>query len=101
MNKFGAYLKTKQFRTNLLMAIGAVFVVVLIVFFSLGFYTRHGEGIPVPLLKGLSVEKAMSILNRALSTKLIRFMYLTRHPARLLSRTLTPALMLKKTGQFI
>jgi len=62
MNKFGAYLKTKQFRTNLLMAIGAVFVVVLIVFFSLGFYTRHGEGIPVPLLKGLSVEKAMSIL---------------------------------------
>ncbi|HAL81548.1 MAG TPA: serine/threonine protein kinase [Mucilaginibacter sp.] len=62
MNKFWAYLKTKQFRNNLLMAIGSVFLVVLAVFFGLGIYTRHGEGIPVPQLKGLSVEKAMDIL---------------------------------------
>ena len=62
MNNFWAYLKTKQFRINLLMALCSVFLLVLLVFYSLGYYTRHGEGIPVPQLKGLSVEKAMSIL---------------------------------------
>ncbi len=62
MSKFGSYLKTRQFRNTLLMALGSLFVVILIIFFCLGFYTRHGSGIPVPQLKGLSVEKAMSIL---------------------------------------
>ena len=62
MRKFWAYLKTKQFRANLLLAIGTVVVIVLIAFFSLSFYTRHGTGIPVPQLKGLQVDKAMSLL---------------------------------------
>lgn len=62
MSKFWAYLKTKQFRANLLLAIGTVVVIVMIVFFSLSFYTRHGTGIPVPQLKGMQVEKAMSLL---------------------------------------
>jgi beta-lactam-binding protein with PASTA domain len=62
MNKFWAYVKTRQFRNTLLMALGSLFAVLLIIFFSLGLYTRHGSGIPVPQLKGLSVEKAMSIL---------------------------------------
>jgi len=62
MNKFWAYLKTRQFRITLLMALGSLFVVILIIFFSLGLYTRHGSGIPVPQLKGMSVEKAMSLL---------------------------------------
>ncbi len=44
------------------MAVGSVVIAILIVFFSLGFYTRHGEGIPVPQLKGMQVEKAMSLL---------------------------------------
>jgi hypothetical protein len=62
MNKFGTYLKTKSFRNNLLLAIGSVILVVLIAFFSLGFYTNHGSGIPVPQLKGMSVERAISLL---------------------------------------
>jgi len=62
MSKFGAYLKTKQFRFNLLMAIGSLVLVILIIFFCLGIYTRHGTGIPVPGLKGMQVEKAMSLL---------------------------------------
>ena len=36
MSKFGAYLKTKDFRKTILLASGAVIVVVLIAFFSLG-----------------------------------------------------------------
>jgi beta-lactam-binding protein with PASTA domain len=62
MSKFGAYLKSKSFRNNLLMAIVTVIAVVLIAFFSLGYYTRHGSGIPVPKLKGLTIDKAMNIL---------------------------------------
>jgi len=62
MSKFGAYLKTTSFRNTIIAAVGTVVVVVLIAFFSLGYYTRHGEGIPVPVLKGLSVDKAMEIL---------------------------------------
>lgn len=62
MSNFWTYLKTNQFRINMMLAIGCTLVIVLIAFFSLGYYTRHGSGIPVPQLKGLSVEKAMSIL---------------------------------------
>jgi beta-lactam-binding protein with PASTA domain len=62
MSTFGAYLKTKSFRNTLLYAIGSVIGVVLIAFFSLGFYTHHGTGIPVPKLQGLPIEKALEIL---------------------------------------
>src|ERR1700743_3127423 len=62
MNKFGVYLKTKSFRNTLLLAIGSVIAVVLIAFFSLSFYTNHGSGIPVPILKGLTVENATKLL---------------------------------------
>jgi beta-lactam-binding protein with PASTA domain len=62
MNKFWAYLKTKSFRNTLLFAVGSVIAVVLIAFFSLSFYTDHGSGVPVPKLKGLPIEKAISIL---------------------------------------
>jgi eukaryotic-like serine/threonine-protein kinase len=62
MSKFGSYLKTKAFRYNLLGAIGTVIGIVLIAFFSLSYYTRHGQGIPVPSLKGLSVDRAMELL---------------------------------------
>lgn len=62
MSKFGAYLKTKSFRTNIILAIITVIVVVLIAFYSLGYYTNHGSGIPVPKLKGQSVDHAMALL---------------------------------------
>jgi len=63
MDKFWAYLKTKSFRNTLLLAIGSVITIVLIAFFSLGFYTSHGSGIPVPNLIGMPVERAISLLN--------------------------------------
>ena len=59
---FFAYLKTKSFRNTILLAIGSVIVVVLIAFYSLGYYTRHGSGIPVPKVTSLPVEKALIIL---------------------------------------
>ena len=62
MSKLGTYLKTKSFRNTILTIIASVIGIVLIAFFSLGYYTRHGSGIPVPRLKGLSVERAMALL---------------------------------------
>jgi beta-lactam-binding protein with PASTA domain len=62
MSKFGAYLKTKSFRNNIIMAIITVIAVVLIAFYSLGYYTNHGSGIPVPKLKGQSIDRAMALL---------------------------------------
>lgn len=62
MSKFIDYLRTKTFRKNLIIAIGSIFAFLLFIFYSLGFYTHHGEGMPVPKLKGLSIEKAIEIL---------------------------------------
>ena len=62
MSKFFTYLGTRTFRKNLLIAVISVLAFLLIIFYSLNFYTRHGEGLPVPKLKGLSVENAIELL---------------------------------------
>ncbi|MES2107350.1 MAG: PASTA domain-containing protein [Bacteroidota bacterium] len=62
MSKFGSYLKTRQFRVNLLLAAGTLVVIVMIVIFGLSIYTRHGTGVPVPQLKGMQIEKVMELL---------------------------------------
>ena len=62
MNKFLAYLRTETFRKNLIIAIIAVIAFILLIFFSLRYYTRHGEGVPVPKLEGLAVEQAIELL---------------------------------------
>ncbi|HEY4327717.1 MAG TPA: PASTA domain-containing protein [Mucilaginibacter sp.] len=80
MNKFWAYLKTKQFLNTLLLIIGSVFVVVMIAIFTLNIYTRHGSGIPVPQLKGLSIEKAMAILKEQGFEYKIDSVYVLDHP---------------------
>ena len=63
MNKFLAYIKTEAFRKNLIIAIISVFAFILLLFFSLRYYTRHGEGVPVPKLQGLTVEQAVELLD--------------------------------------
>jgi beta-lactam-binding protein with PASTA domain len=62
MSKFIDYLRTKTFRKNLIIAAGSILFFLIIIFYSLGFYTHHGEGLPVPKLKGLSIEKAIELL---------------------------------------
>src|ERR1700761_2882663 len=62
MSKFVDYLKTKSFRNTILLAIGSVILVVVIAFYSLGSYTRHGSGIPVPKVTGIQIDRAMNIL---------------------------------------
>ncbi|MEJ7694086.1 PASTA domain-containing protein [Daejeonella sp.] len=62
MSKFFNYLKTKTFRRNLIIAAVSIITFLLVIFYSLGFYTHHGEGMPVPKLKGLSIERAIELL---------------------------------------
>jgi beta-lactam-binding protein with PASTA domain len=62
MGNFTEYLKTKSFRTNIIAAICTFFALLLIAFFSLRYYTKHGEGLKVPNLKGLKIEDAVSKL---------------------------------------
>lgn len=62
MSKLWAYLKTKDFLRNFLGAIGVVIGVVLIAYFSLSYYTKHGSGIPVPQVKDMQVDKAIATL---------------------------------------
>lgn len=62
MSKFISYLKTKSFRNNFIAAIATVVVIVLAAFFSLRYYTKHGEGLNVPVLKGLAFTQAVSKL---------------------------------------
>lgn len=63
MSKFIEYLKTRSFRNNFLAAVLTVVALLLIAFFSLRYYTKHGEGLDVPAIKGLSFEQAVSKLD--------------------------------------
>lgn len=62
MKKLLAYLKTSSFRNTAIMAAVTVVAIVLIAFFSLSYYTDHGSGVPVPSLKGLSIDQAVNKL---------------------------------------
>jgi len=62
MSNFTEYLKTKSFRRNLIAAICTFFGLLLIAFFSLRYYTKHGDGLNVPNLRGLKIEDAISKL---------------------------------------
>jgi eukaryotic-like serine/threonine-protein kinase len=62
MGKFIAYLKTKSFRNNLIAALLTVAVILFVAFFSLRYYTKHGQGLSVPALKGMAFTQAVSKL---------------------------------------
>ncbi|MBK0378692.1 PASTA domain-containing protein [Mucilaginibacter segetis] len=62
MNKLWAYLKTKQFRYTILAVLVSIVGVVLIAFFSLSYYTRHGQSIQVPQLQGTNIDRAIATL---------------------------------------
>ncbi|HEX7367019.1 MAG TPA: PASTA domain-containing protein [Pelobium sp.] len=64
MSKFLKYLASPEFRKQAIIAFVLVVVLVFTLFISLRYYTRHGEGRPVPNFKGLNIEKAVEILEQ-------------------------------------
>src|SRR3569833_1118799 len=63
MSKFWAYLKTRSFRNTFLAAIGSIFLLLVLAYLSLDYYTRHGSGVPVPMVKGHSADRAIQTLS--------------------------------------
>ncbi len=64
MSKLFQYLRTQTFRKNLIISIVSVAAFLLLIFYSLRFYTRHGERVEVPSLKGMNIEEAISTIER-------------------------------------
>lgn len=64
MSKFFKYLASPEFRKQAIIAFTLIVILVFTLFISLRFYTRHGEGRPVPNFKGLNVAKAVEILEQ-------------------------------------
>lgn len=63
MGKFIALLVSKVFWKNILLGFGFIVTILLIVFLSLKYYTRHGQSITVPDLRGVNVMQATELLN--------------------------------------
>lgn len=62
MKKFFQYLASPDFRKQVIIAAVALVVILTSLYVGLRYYTRHGEGKPVPNLKGLSIENAVELL---------------------------------------
>lgn len=65
MSKLLLYLRTDIFRKNLIYALLAILGIFLCVYFGLKIYTKHGDSQEVPVLKGLTIDEAKAILDRA------------------------------------
>ncbi|WP_033564870.1 PASTA domain-containing protein [Sphingobacterium sp. SYP-B4668] len=65
MSKIFTYLRTDTFRKNLILAIVFFVILFLGIYFGLGIYTKHDEAIPVPTVKGMTIEQAIAALEKA------------------------------------
>jgi beta-lactam-binding protein with PASTA domain len=65
MSKLLLYLRTDTFRKNLIYALIAVVALFMLIYFGLRVYTKHGNAQEVPLLKGLTINEATAILDKA------------------------------------
>lgn len=65
MNKFFQYIRSETFKKNLIIALISFIAFLLVVFFLLRHYTRHGEMVAVPEIKGMVITDAV----RALESK--------------------------------
>jgi beta-lactam-binding protein with PASTA domain len=90
MNKFFLYLRTESFRKNLIIAIGSILAFLLIIIFILNFYTRHGQNLPVPALKGIKVEKAIELIESQGLTYQIDSVYQDKPPGTVIEQDPDP-----------
>ena len=56
------YLQTKAFRKQLLIIIVSLFITLFGAYKWVAFYTKHGQSVPVPVLKGLELSEATDLL---------------------------------------
>ncbi len=65
MSKLLLYLKTDAFRKNLIAAVVVVLLLFLVIYFGLRTYTKHGVAIEVPQVKGMQIDEAIQVLEKA------------------------------------
>ncbi|MFZ4863756.1 PASTA domain-containing protein [Sphingobacterium sp. Mn56C] len=65
MSKLLLYLRTDVFRKTLIFLIATIIALFLLIYFGLKIYTKHGDALEVPVLKGLSIEEAKNTLAKA------------------------------------
>lgn len=65
MSKFLLYLKTNSFRKTLITALCLILALFLCVYFGLKIYTKHGDSMEVPIVKGKHISEAIKILEKA------------------------------------
>ncbi len=61
---FIKFLFTKTFFKNLLIAIIIAALIIVATLFGIKFYTQHGEKFPVPALKNLALDSAISVIEK-------------------------------------
>lgn len=64
MSKFFQYIRSDIFRKNLIIAIISFIVFLVITFFVLRTYTRHGQLVDVPTIKGMLVNEGIRELEK-------------------------------------
>lgn len=62
MKMFFQFLKSKEFIKHLSIALISISIILFIIFKWLNIYTRHGETVTIPELKGLELSEAMELL---------------------------------------
>lgn len=65
MSKLLLYLRTDTFRKNLIYALVFLGVLFLLIYFGLRLYTKHGDAQEVPMIKGLTIQEAAAVLDKA------------------------------------
>ena len=65
MSKLLLYLKSDTFKKNLIAALIAVVLLFAGIYFGLRSYTKHGESIAVPVVKGMHIDEAVRLLDQA------------------------------------
>jgi len=65
MSKILSYLKTTTFRKNIVTMLIVTLLLFLGLYFGLKVYTKHGDAIEVPIVKGMQIEQAIAVLEKA------------------------------------
>ncbi|GHU91287.1 PASTA domain-containing protein [Bacteroidia bacterium] len=65
MRNFWNFIRRNPYIRNILIAMGILFVLVIITLWGISIYTQHGRAVVVPDVKGLQVEEAAPFLEKS------------------------------------
>ncbi|WP_159637492.1 PASTA domain-containing protein [Sphingobacterium composti Ten et al. 2007 non Yoo et al. 2007] len=96
MSKLLLYLKTDTFRKNLIYALIVIAGLFLTVYIGLRIYTKHGDAQEVPILKGLTIDEAKDLLDKAgLEYKVDSIYQMDAKPGLVIEQNPSPTALVK------